>query len=248
MKRKAGDKVKIKTDLVVGTFYNTWIDFATDMIKYQGKEGSILKVEDGYYKLDIDNKEWNWADDMLDDVSDFKNEQNTFDITKVKYIIKEQLNKRGFKTGDIVGDIDNIGIVYGDKVVYITAECTETINPKAYCEIIPVELIESKKCVHKALSQYLYESDYDLLERYFIKIKERDTITTKLYQVEFTYNSASLKNFISNDSEIKIGDIVECQCSLNSSNYQYCKVKNIIEEELTTDEIKLYRTCRRISL
>jgi len=174
--------------------------------------------------------------------------KNEFDITKLKSIIlNELLSKRGFKTGDIVGDVDNIGIVYGNKIIYITAECIETINSKAYCEIIPVELVENNNEIQKALSDYLYDANYDLLEQYFIKIKERVTEAIKIYQVEYTYDSTSLKSFISDDIDIKIGDMVECQCGLNSSNYQYCKVKNIVEEELTEDEIKLYRICRKLS-
>lgn len=64
MKFKVGDKVMVKKDLKVG-FYDG-ISSALEMTKYRGKTAIIKSVGFISYKLDIDNMEWNWTDDMLE--------------------------------------------------------------------------------------------------------------------------------------------------------------------------------------
>jgi hypothetical protein len=71
MKYKKGDVVRIRSrdwlnehDTPEG--YNQ--AFIYDMYEYCGKTATIIKVDEGYkfYRLDIDNKEWNWEDWMFD--------------------------------------------------------------------------------------------------------------------------------------------------------------------------------------
>lgn len=64
MKFKVGDKVMVKKDLKVG-FYDG-ISSILEMTKYRGKTAIIKSVGFISYKLDIDNMEWNWTDDMLE--------------------------------------------------------------------------------------------------------------------------------------------------------------------------------------
>lgn len=90
-------------------------------------------------------------------------------------------------------------------------------------------------------ASYTYGEDY----RGFKKVEEIKP--TKIYQIEYTSNAYSLHNFISEDDNIKIEEIVECQSNLVNDNWEYCRVKNIIEKELTENEIKLYRKCRKLS-
>ena len=72
-------------------------------------------------------------------------------------------------------------------------------------------------------------------------------IQTKMYVVEFTYNAINSHYFISEDDNIKIGEIVMCECQIGSKNYQYCKVKDIVETGLYKEEFKSYRNCKKLS-
>jgi len=80
MKFKVGDKVRIKDDLVVegryfsscGRYEDTYVE---DMEEFRGKIAKIVCSEtdiDGNiyrYRLNIDNEEWNWVDEMLEPVT-----------------------------------------------------------------------------------------------------------------------------------------------------------------------------------
>ena len=87
MKLKVGDKVKIKSlewynknNNDQGTIYYASSSFNKDMSEYCGKETTILELEDEYYKLAIDNKEWYWESWM------FEIQLNTI-VSKVQYFI-----------------------------------------------------------------------------------------------------------------------------------------------------------------
>ena len=64
MKFKVGDIVKIKEGL---TSENTR-GFVSNMEKYCGKKAKITKISGMDYNLDIDEGEWYWYEDMLEDV------------------------------------------------------------------------------------------------------------------------------------------------------------------------------------
>ena len=89
MNFKIGDKVRVREDLSINTFYG---DYWTDcrMEKYKGQVGVIKLVdEEEYYKLLIDgNKEslaWYWTDEMLEPYNEINNiEPNTIKFAKVK--------------------------------------------------------------------------------------------------------------------------------------------------------------------
>lgn len=200
-------------------------EYAIKDIKFKGEETNLSQVQD---------------------------KQNDFDITKAKHITKEQLSIRGYKTGDILFDGISMCIVYGEKVLHINDNCVETLNPKAFDRILPVELIESDLEIQKLLSSKLssmvsYCFKSNKLEDYFIKIGEAPKPRT-ICSVNFTVNSDKPKDFIlenNSDLPVKIGDIVECYAG---SSYQYAKVIDIKTLELSEYEIKAYKTCRNLSI
>lgn len=73
MKYSIGDKVKIRKDLNVDTYYG--VDNVTkEMTKYLGKRTEIKEIKEvklffREYKLDIDNEEYYWTDEMLEPVN-----------------------------------------------------------------------------------------------------------------------------------------------------------------------------------
>lgn len=64
-KFKVGDKVRIKKNLKDFEFYGE--DFyIREMDKYKGKIATVDKLYNKKYRLDIDNHEWCWTDEMLE--------------------------------------------------------------------------------------------------------------------------------------------------------------------------------------
>lgn len=90
MRFKVGDKVRIREDLSVKTFYGDyWLD--CKMEKYKGKVGIIKSVdeEDKDYKVLIDNNKeslaWYWVDGMLEPYNETNNiDNNVIKFAKVK--------------------------------------------------------------------------------------------------------------------------------------------------------------------
>ena len=71
MKYKIGDRVRIRKDLEDMNIYNGFFYSSENMGKYLGKNAIITYIDentyrDEYYKLDIDNGEWGWPDEMLE--------------------------------------------------------------------------------------------------------------------------------------------------------------------------------------
>lgn len=86
---KIGDKVRIRNDLVIGSYYNNVI-FVKSMSKHRGKVATII---DAYpldcYKINLDNCLFLWSDDMLEPIDEYY--QNYIDeIADLKEFIKEQ--------------------------------------------------------------------------------------------------------------------------------------------------------------
>ena len=70
MKYKVGDKVRVKKSLVTGKNYGNGYMFRNDMVRYMGKEVTISRVGDDFYKIKDDVDYWSWTDDMFEDVSE----------------------------------------------------------------------------------------------------------------------------------------------------------------------------------
>ena len=65
-KYEVGDKVLLRKDLEVGKMYKG-CSLVESMKQYLGKEAIIKKVDyDGDYKIDLDDREWYWTDDMIE--------------------------------------------------------------------------------------------------------------------------------------------------------------------------------------
>lgn len=68
MKYEVGDKVRVRKDLIAGSGYGEDI-FLADMKKYSGKTMTVYKITSvGKYKLKEDINNYNWTDEMLEDV------------------------------------------------------------------------------------------------------------------------------------------------------------------------------------
>ena len=72
MKYKVGDKVKVREDLKIGKSYNEKI-FVDDMEKYKGQIVTIKVVGDDNYRIEEDNQDWYWTDEMLEDIEEEMN-------------------------------------------------------------------------------------------------------------------------------------------------------------------------------
>lgn len=73
MKYKVGDKVKIKNDLIAYKRYGKSF-FNETMEKYKGLVVSIVECScKDVYKIDADNSEWVWTDDMFEPVNKISN-------------------------------------------------------------------------------------------------------------------------------------------------------------------------------
>ena len=217
----------------------------------------ILEYCDEEWYYDHDYKIYKFSDvdfsqvytkESIKEVALHNNKQNDFDITKVKYITKEQLSIRGYKTGDVLFDGTSMAIVYGNKVLHINDNCVETLDIRAFDYILPIELIESDSEIQRLLSGKLSgKIPQQYLIDCFIKIEEPPKSKT-ICTIKFTVNADCPKDFIlEDDSEaIEVNDIVEA--NTGGKNYQYAKVVEINTLELSEDEIKLYRNCRNLSL
>lgn len=69
MKYKVGDKVKIGERLDIDKMYGSW-DFSDCMAQYGGRIATIVKCCDDSYKIDIDDKFYNWTDEMFEEVQE----------------------------------------------------------------------------------------------------------------------------------------------------------------------------------
>lgn len=248
-------------DIFIKNRIQKWGNRDDVLINYTGwvENDTIYEYDDGIYVGTIDQYpeyviyEFSEIDfsqvynkESIDKVTLNNRTEEEFDITKTKYITREQLANRGFKTGDIVGDKCNYGIVYGNKVSYITAHCQETINPKAYCEIIPIELIENKCDIVKALSKFMYSNlkDYYGIKDYFIPIQEKPK-QKPICKVEFVVDADNLREFIlEDDDKVVENEIVAVH---TGATWQYAKIKEIEKKYLFDYEINEYKKCRKLS-
>ena len=71
MKYKVGDKVKIREDLDTDKIYDSW-DCSEDMAQCGGKIATIVRCCDDSYKIDVDDKLYNWTDGMFEEIKDEK--------------------------------------------------------------------------------------------------------------------------------------------------------------------------------
>lgn len=93
MKYKVGDKVKIREDLDTDKIYGGW-DCSIDMTFYGGAIATIVEChDDSYYSIDIDDKLYNWTDEMFEDYIEKDNTPMT---------VEDLLNKTDVEKGGLV--------------------------------------------------------------------------------------------------------------------------------------------------
>ena len=69
MKYKVGDKVRIRKNLISGTWFRDCL-VTRDMCEMGGKEAVIRKVNKKSYLLSTKGTDWSWTDEMLEPVPD----------------------------------------------------------------------------------------------------------------------------------------------------------------------------------
>lgn len=65
MKYKVGDKVRVRRDLQISTYYGAYT-FVSGMNDYKGSVVTISKVYSTYYCITEDIRTWMWTDEMFD--------------------------------------------------------------------------------------------------------------------------------------------------------------------------------------
>jgi hypothetical protein len=75
MKYKVGDKVRVRSDLVINKRYGDGVLFRSDMTRYEGQVVTISRVGDDFYKIeeDSDSFDWSWTDEMFEKSDYYKN-------------------------------------------------------------------------------------------------------------------------------------------------------------------------------
>ena len=126
MKFEVGDKVRIRKDLKSRERYNG-ISFTVEMEEYRGKVAKITKIIFDNYKLDIDDGEWFWSDNMLEHIPNLENGD----------IITRSDLEKGIITGDRIRILDN-GISWVDISNY-TEELKFRYTDSENFDIIKVE-------------------------------------------------------------------------------------------------------------
>jgi len=211
-------------------------------IVYANKDWTQNKI---YKFKDIDfsnvyNKE------SIDNVA--LNKVNEFDITKVKSITREQLDARGFKTGDILFLSDKrYGLIIYDRISYLCSSGFDYIKTIQFIisGIIP---IENQKDIAGRISWFIQDRLYDNIKRFVITIQNKQVT---ICIVQFVADTETTKEFVL-ETDVRFldipknGDIIECKVG-SDDTWQYARVKEIEKRELTENEIKLYRKCRKLS-
>ena len=106
-KFKVGQKVRVKTDIEVGSHSSNNTDFVEQMSKFKGQVVTIAEIHsfDGKdYDIEEDNDNYYWAEDWLEPVYDVK-------------------TKDDLKDGDVVT------LRNGDKLIYCDEQFKDLDNP-----------------------------------------------------------------------------------------------------------------------
>lgn len=83
MKYKVGDKVKIREDLDVDKIYGNW-DCSADMARCRGMIATIVECYGNYYCIDVDDKCYNWTDEMFEEKHEHISKFNVGDKVRLR--------------------------------------------------------------------------------------------------------------------------------------------------------------------
>lgn len=81
-KYKVGQKVRVKTDIEVGSHSSNNTDFVEPMSKFKGKVVTIKRIhsfDDKNYDIEEDNDNFSWAEDWLEPVEEVKSKDDLKD-------------------------------------------------------------------------------------------------------------------------------------------------------------------------
>ncbi len=164
MKFEVGDKVRIRKDLKSRERYNG-ISFTVEMEEYRGKVAKITKIIFDNYKLDIDDGEWFWSDNMLEHIPNLENGD----------IITRRDLEKGIITGDRIRILDN-GISWVDISNY-TEELKFRYTDNENFDIIKVERPIEYKTVFERVedgeTKILNETEKEYLKAVIKPFKKR---------------------------------------------------------------------------
>ena len=93
MRFKVGDKVRIRKDLVIGTWFRDCL-VTRDMCEMGGKEAVIKMVRSRSYLLSTKGTDWSWTDEMLEAVNEEVEEIDKPEPTETPQV------PLGFHTGE----------------------------------------------------------------------------------------------------------------------------------------------------
>lgn len=169
------------------------------------------------------------------------------DCNKHSVIFEDELmNTRGLRTGDIIfegKDKSSIGVVYGDKTMFIDRVGGWDFNYElSPTHIIFAEDIENNKKCAKAVCELFYHSKYITSLDNFVKeiVRERENVI--LYNIEFEPNG-KVYPYRSDRGALNVGDMVFCP---KKPSLGYGKVIKIEKKLLSESEVENYRVCRSI--
>ena len=164
MKFEVRDKVRIRKDLKSRERYNG-ISFTVEMEEYRGKVAKITKIIFDNYKLDIDDGEWFWSDNMLEHIPNLENGD----------IITRRDLEKGIITGDRIRILDN-GISWVDISNY-TEELKFRYTDNENFDIIKVERPIEYKTVFERVedgeTKILNETEKEYLKAVIKPFKKR---------------------------------------------------------------------------
>lgn len=107
MRFKVGDKIRIKSNLVVGNRYNGECLFNSDMKEYKGRMATIREIHEDRYILDIDEPHWHWCEEMVERYTEFKIGDKVEVTWRDNGILEEKGEVISFYGGDLVIEFDD---------------------------------------------------------------------------------------------------------------------------------------------
>ena len=106
MRYQVGDVVKIREDLhdegERGRFSGT-VGYDCDMARYAGMKVTITRILSDSYKIEEDNGQFFWSEDMIDDIEKEEEEESTMEVehNAINLINKQDVIAKGYETLNI---------------------------------------------------------------------------------------------------------------------------------------------------
>ena len=127
-KYNVGDIVRVRDDLNTGCYYGA-NSVVADMLQYCGQEAKIIEVADEFYKINLDNEDWFWTDEMFKDCVDSALDEEKAQTVDIGYYLEYCGHKiiKNVYYGGYAHDLDHVF-------------CTTINNKNQYT--LPVDSIE----------------------------------------------------------------------------------------------------------